>query len=117
MRNKEPIYDVADSVIAEQRAALDKNAAGKGFGPQSPRDIDAVAGANSNMFTTAPANSQMNLCNIHFHIGAEHKGGEFTTYAGNGDGAGNGTEDCLFETFQGYLWLISLSATMLPLSM
>ncbi len=29
-----------------------------------------------------------NLCNIHFHKYAEHKGGEFTTYAGNGDGHG-----------------------------
>jgi carbonic anhydrase len=30
----------------------------------------------------------MNLCNIHFHKNAEHKGGEFTVYAGNGDGHG-----------------------------
>ncbi len=30
----------------------------------------------------------MNLCNIHLHKNAEHKGGEFTTYAGNGDGHG-----------------------------
>lgn len=30
----------------------------------------------------------MNLCNIHFHKNAEHKGGEFTKYAGNGDGNG-----------------------------
>jgi hypothetical protein len=33
----------------------------------------------------------MNLCNIHFHEGAEHRGGEFTTYIGNGDGHGYGT--------------------------
>jgi len=30
----------------------------------------------------------MNLCNIHFHKNAEHKGGEFTEYAGNGNGHG-----------------------------
>jgi len=30
----------------------------------------------------------MNLCDIHFHKNAEHKGGEFTTYAGHGDGHG-----------------------------
>jgi hypothetical protein len=30
----------------------------------------------------------MNLCNIHFHKNAEHAGGEFTKYAGNGDGYG-----------------------------
>lgn len=33
----------------------------------------------------------MNLCNIHFHKNAEHKGGEFTLYAGNGDGKGKNT--------------------------
>ena len=31
---------VADKVIAEQRAMLEKNTDGKGFGPQAPRDID-----------------------------------------------------------------------------
>ena len=33
----------------------------------------------------------MNLCNIHFHESAEHKGGDFTKYVGNGDGAGHKT--------------------------
>ncbi len=33
----------------------------------------------------------MNLCNIHFHEGAEHSGGSFTTFLGNGDGKGYGT--------------------------
>jgi hypothetical protein len=33
----------------------------------------------------------MNLCNIHFHESAEHAGGEFSKYAGNGDGEGSGT--------------------------
>jgi hypothetical protein len=79
---------VADSVIAEQRAKLAESTKGKGFGPQSPRDIDSVAGVNTLAFEPAPAYTQMNLCNIHFHKNAEHKGGEFTTYAGNGDGHG-----------------------------
>jgi len=79
---------VADKVISEQRAMLATNTKGKGFGPQSPRDIDAVAGNNSRSFATAPASTEMNLCNIHFHKNAEHKGGEFTKYAGNGDGHG-----------------------------
>ena len=79
---------VADSVIADQRANLAKNTDGKGFGPQSPRDIDAAAGNNKRIFSEAPAHTAMNLCNIHFHKNAEHKGGEFTTYAGNGDGHG-----------------------------
>jgi hypothetical protein len=79
---------VADKVVAEQRAALAKNTKGKGFGPQSPRDIDNAAGNNKRMFSTAPAYTEMNLCNIHFHKNAEHKGGEFTIYAGNGNGEG-----------------------------
>jgi hypothetical protein len=79
---------VSDQVIAGQRHNLAKNTAAQGFGPQSPRDLDAVAGNNSIVFNTAPAYTEMNLCNIHFHANAEHKGGEFTKYAGNGDGRG-----------------------------
>jgi len=79
---------VADKVIAKQRKALAKSTKGKGFGPQSPRDIDAAAGNNNRIFNEAPAYTAMNLCNIHFHKNAEHKGGEFATYAGNGDGHG-----------------------------
>ena len=79
---------VADSVIIEQRAALSKNTAGKGFGPQAPRDIGSPVGTNRRAFGPAPSHTQMNLCNIHFHKNAEHKGGEFTKYAGNGDGEG-----------------------------
>ena len=79
---------VSDKVIAKQRAALAKNTAGLGFGPQSPRDIDAVAGKNKRIFNAAPAYTEMNLCNIHFHKNAEHKGKNFSVYAGNGDGHG-----------------------------
>lgn len=82
---------VSDDVIAKQRAILEKATADAGFGPQSPRDIDAKAGSNTRVFGAAPAHTTMNLCNIHFHENAEHKGGEFTTYAGNGDGHGYGT--------------------------
>lgn len=79
---------VADTVIAEQRAKLATNTKDKGFGPQSPRDIDTIEGDNTLDFSNAPAYTEMNLCNIHFHENAEHKGGEFTKYAGNGDGKG-----------------------------
>lgn len=79
---------VADSVIAEQRKALAHNTKEMGFGPQAPRDIDSAAGSNKRAFNEAPAYTEMNLCNIHFHKNAEHKGGEFTTYAGNGTGTG-----------------------------
>jgi len=79
---------VKDTVIKEQRAMLAESSKGKGFGPQAPRDIDSVIGKNTQSFNIAPEPSEMNLCNIHFHKNAEHKGGEFTTFAGNGDGHG-----------------------------
>jgi hypothetical protein len=82
---------VSDDMIAGQRAALAANTAGLGFGPQSPRDIDTLAGTNGRAFSDAPAFTAMNLCNIHFHENAEHKGGQFGRYAGNGDGKGKGT--------------------------
>ena len=83
--------EVGDEVIAGQRAKLAASTAGAGFGPQSPRDIDSRMGKNTLAFGDAPAANLMNLCNIHFHEGAEHRGGEFTVYAGNGDGEGYGT--------------------------
>lgn len=82
---------VSDDVIAQQRAELEKNTNGAGFGPQSPRDLSAATGNNPRVFQSAPAYTKMNLCNIHFHENAEHRGGEFTTYAGNGDGQGYNT--------------------------
>ncbi len=82
---------VGDDVIAAQRAALDASSGDAGYGPQSPRDITVLAGTNTLDFEDAPAYQQMNLCNIHFHEGAEHRGGQFTTYAGNGNGKGYGT--------------------------
>jgi hypothetical protein len=82
---------VSDETISGQRAALAASTKDAGFGPQSPRDIDAAAGSNDRVFEAAPAYTEMNLCNIHFHENAEHKGGEFSKYAGNGDGHGYGS--------------------------
>ncbi|SCM66221.1 delta-class carbonic anhydrase [Donghicola eburneus] len=85
------LTEVGDEVIAQQRAALAASSVGAGFGPQAPRDLRNSEGSNKRIFGMAPAESQMNLCNIHFHKGAEHAGGEFTKFLGNGDGAGHGT--------------------------
>jgi Delta carbonic anhydrase len=74
--------------IEAQNAALEKNTDGKGYGPQSPRDLAVKKGANKRKFMMAPNYQHMNLCNIHFHENAEHKGGQFTTFAGQGDGHG-----------------------------
>jgi len=84
---------VADSVIAKQREELKEHSNVK-TRPQAPRDIALVTtlGSNSVSFTAAPSSNTMNLCNIHFHKNAEHKGGQFTTYAGNGNGDGDGDQ-------------------------
>ena len=79
---------VADEVVKAQNDALAAGTEGKGFGPQSPRDITVKGGKNARSFAPAPAYRVMNLCNIHFHANAEHRGGEFRKYAGNGDGHG-----------------------------
>ncbi|EPJ45274.1 MAG: hypothetical protein OFPII_28950 [Osedax symbiont Rs1] len=79
---------VSNQVIEDQNHFLLAQTNNKGFGPQSPRDIDLKTGSNNRAFSLSPPSTQMNLCNIHLHKNAEHKGGEFTTYAGNGDGHG-----------------------------
>ena len=77
--------------INRQRESLARSTSKQGFGPQSPRDLNQINGLNRRVFMAAPPRSELNLCNIHFHANAEHKGGEFTTYAGPGDGHGAGT--------------------------
>ena len=57
-------------------------------GPQSPRDIENMAGSNPIIWPQALDAKNMNLCNIHFHRNAEHKGAEFSKLAGLGDHQG-----------------------------
>lgn len=82
---------VSNDVVTKQREMLAAQTNDAGYGPQSPRDIDAAEGNNARMFQAAPGYTEMNLCNIHMHEGAEHRGGEFTNFAGNGNGKGYGT--------------------------
>ena len=66
----------------------------EGYGPQTPRDIADPAGESPVTFSVAPAAPEMNLCNIHFHKNAEHRGPGFSDFAGEGDFGGyrcNGT--------------------------
>ncbi|MEM7353106.1 MAG: delta-class carbonic anhydrase [Acidobacteriota bacterium] len=61
-------------------------------GPQAPRDISHTLGSNPVTFSTAPSFNQMQLCDIHFHRFAEHKGPGFSTKAGEGKHAGYACE-------------------------
>ena len=57
-------------------------------GPQTPRDISNKAGLNTVTFPLAPAASEMNLCNIHTHTNAEHKGPGFSVFVSDADNGG-----------------------------
>lgn len=57
-------------------------------GPQTPRDISSKYGKNKDKFKMAPDYKQMNLCNIHTHTNAEHKGPDFSVFVNNGDNGG-----------------------------
>jgi len=63
----------------------------EGYGPQAPRDIDNRAGENKSNFSLAPNYTELNLCDLHFHVNAEHKAKDFSIYAGDGvNGLGGG---------------------------
>ena len=53
-------------------------------GPQTPRDISNGYGLNTVTFPTAPASTEMNLCNIHTHTQAEHRGPGFSLAVSDG---------------------------------
>jgi hypothetical protein len=66
------------------------------MGPQTPRDISSTMGLNTTMFDMAPASTAMNLCNIHTHTNAEHKGPGFEVFVNDSDTGGyacNATSD------------------------
>jgi len=58
------------------------------MGPQTPRDIASPAGLNTVTFPFAPPASEMNLCNIHTHTNAEHKGPGFSVFVSDADDGG-----------------------------
>ena len=78
------------------------------FGPQTPRDISSLSGSNLVDFVMAPASTQMNLCNIHTHTNAEHKGPGFSVFVNNSDNGGFACNDAndltsteLFDPYEG----------------
>lgn len=54
-------------------------------GPQTPRDISNGYGLNSVTFPKAPPSTEMNLCNIHAHAQAEHRGPGFSLAVADGN--------------------------------
>jgi len=64
-----------------------------GYGPQTPRDITSMAGTNERIWTLAPSHTEMNLCNIHTHTNAEHKGPGFSVFVNDSDYGGYACDD------------------------
>lgn len=62
-------------------------------GPQTPRDISSVEGLNTVTFPVAPLAPEMNLCNIHTHTNAEHKGPGFSVFVDDSDHGGYACND------------------------
>jgi len=60
----------------------------RGFGPQAPRDISKLEGTNPQSFPFAPPATELNLCNIHTHTNAEHRGPGFSIFVGDGEHGG-----------------------------
>ena len=58
------------------------------MGPQTPRDIGNAFGLNLESFPLAPPANRMNLCNIHTHTNAEHKGPGFSVFVSDADDGG-----------------------------
>lgn len=73
-------------VVGLSAASAEAEPAGlcTGFGPQTPRDIASATGSNPVRFAVAGGVEGMNLCNIHFHAPAEHRGPGFP-FAARGD--------------------------------
>lgn len=58
------------------------------MGPQAPRDIGNAAGLNGEAFPWAPPAGELNLCNVHTHTNAEHRGPGFGVFVGSTDDGG-----------------------------
>lgn len=90
--SEEPSPAANDVAEPEPVAASTAEAAGPELcldaGPQTPRDISSTAGLNTVEFPLAPPASEMNLCNIHTHTNAEHKGPGFSVFVDATDNGG-----------------------------
>ena len=96
--SSEPAVEERDAPEAVKEVVKETVAAAKinlctDMGPQTPRDIASLTGKNLMDFAMAPASSEMNLCNIHTHTNAEHKGPGFSVFVNNTDHGGYACND------------------------
>ena len=83
---------VKEEAAAPAAAVVEENAAAPELcldaGPQTPRDISSMLGLNSVSWDIAPPAEELNLCNIHTHTNAEHKGPGFSVFVNDTDSGG-----------------------------
>ncbi len=96
--SSEPKVEVREAPEAVKEVIKDTVAASKtdlcvDMGPQTPRDIANASGKNLMEFAMAPVSTEMNLCNIHTHTNAEHKGPGFSVFVNNSDYGGYACND------------------------
>ena len=84
--------DKAETTPTTTKAASNSELC-QGMGPQTPRDISSVTGLNLDNFPMAPSSTSMNLCNIHTHTNAEHKGPGFSVFVNDSDYGGYACND------------------------
>ena len=84
----EPVSESADPAPAAETAAVSEAALCLDMGPQTPRDISSAFGLNTESFPLAPEASEMNLCNLHTHTNAEHKGPGFNVFVSDAEDGG-----------------------------
>ena len=89
--SSQTVEEKAAETITEH--ASSKAALCEGFGPQTPRDISSKHGLNLDNFPMAPASTEMNLCNIHTHTNAEHKGPGYSVFVNDTDHGGYACND------------------------
>lgn len=90
------VEDVAKKTVETVKETANTGDLCTTMGPQTPRDISSKVGLNPADFAMAPASTAMNLCNIHTHTNAEHKGPGFDVFVDGSDNGGyacNGTDD------------------------
>ena len=83
-----PIHTIPVLVAISLAGPLSTAELCRGFGPQAPRDISNTKGTNPQSFPFAPPSTELNLCNIHTHTNAEHKGPGFSAFVGDGEHGG-----------------------------
>lgn len=79
--------DTTNAIVAEVET-VDAGGLCLDAGPQTPRDISSSLGLNSVTFDRAPPATELNLCNIHTHTNAEHKGPGFSIFVNDTDQGG-----------------------------